>query len=104
MIMTVWFVSRHRGAQQWAADEGFAVDRLITHLDPASIAAGDVVIGSLPVNLAAEVCARGARYLHLSLPLPPELRGKELSADDLRRLGATLREFHVSAVAPTPSP
>jgi CRISPR-associated protein Csx16 len=98
--MSVWFVSRHAGAQQWAADEGFAVDHMITHLEPGNIIGGDVVIGSLPVNLAAEICARGARYMHLSLPLPPELRGKELSAEDMRRQGATLQEYRISAVAP----
>jgi len=98
--MTTWFVSRHPGAQQWAAEEGFAVDRLISHLDPASVQPDDVVIGSLPVNLAAEVCAHGARYLHLSLPLPPELRGRELSADDMRRLGASLQEFIITIPPP----
>lgn len=98
--MTTWFVSRHPGAQQWATEEGFAVDRLISHLDPARVQPDDVVIGSLPVNLAAEVCARGARYLHLSLPLPPELRGRELSADDMRRLGASLQEFIITIPPP----
>ena len=96
--MSVYFVSRHPGALQWAAQEGIAVDARISHLDTGIIQAGDIVIGSLPVNLAAEVCARGARYLHLSLAVPPELRGQELSADDLRRLGASLREFRVVAV------
>lgn len=97
--MSVWFVSRHAGARQWAKEEGFSVDQLISHLQSSQVAPGDVVIGSLPVNLAAEVCRRGARYLHLSLPLPAEMRGKELSAEDMRRLGASLQEFHVSAVA-----
>ena len=56
---------------------------------------GDVVMGVLPVSLAAEVCARGARFLHLSVEVPPELRGQELSADDLERLGAELVEYEV---------
>lgn len=70
--MTVYFVSRHPGARDWAAAEGIVVDEFIAHLDVTKAHAGDVVIGSLPVNLAAEVCARGARYLHLSLDLPAE--------------------------------
>ena len=44
---------------------------------------GDTVIGTLPVNLAAEVCARSARYLHLSLEVPREVRGRDLTADEM---------------------
>ena len=53
--------------------------------------------GSLPVNLAAQVCAAGATYWHLSLEVPVELRGLELSADDLQRLAARIERFEVSS-------
>jgi CRISPR-associated protein Csx16 len=96
--MTLYFVSRHPGAQEWAREENIAVDALVEHLDPAQVMPGDTVIGSLPVNLAAEVCERGARYLHLSLELPLTLRGRELSAQDMRRYGARLEEFTVRRV------
>jgi CRISPR-associated protein Csx16 len=96
--MTTWFVSRHPGAKDWATEEGILVDHRIEHLDVAEVAPGDVVIGSLPVNLAAEVCARGGRYLHLSLELPLELRGQELSAADMRACRARVREFRVTPV------
>ena len=56
---------------------------------------GDTVMGSLPVNLAAQVCAKGAAYWHLSVVLPLERRGQELSADELERLGAHLQLFHI---------
>lgn len=94
--MTTYFVSRHPGAQEWARQEGMAVDVVVEHLDSAIIKPGDSVIGSLPVNLAAEVCARGASYLHLALELPFELRGQELTAEDMRRCGARIEEFHIS--------
>lgn len=93
--MTTLFITRHPGAREWARRQGFAIDRLVEHLDPADIRAGDSVLGSLPVNLAAEVCGRGGRYFHLTLPLPPEWRGRELSADDMERFGARLEEFFV---------
>lgn len=93
--MTTWFVSRHPGALEWAARQGLQIDRFATHLDPAEVRCGDVVVGSLPVNLAAVVCQRGGRYLNLSLSVPAELRGKELSADQLERLGARLEEYRV---------
>jgi CRISPR-associated protein Csx16 len=41
------------------------------------------------------VCARGARYVHLALELPAARRGSELSADELRELGATLIEYRI---------
>ena len=93
--MTTWFVSRHAGAIEWAARQGLAVDRLVHHLDPALVCCGDTVMGSLPVNLAAAVCQRGARYLHLSMALPPDLRGKELTADQLDQLGAKMCEYRL---------
>ena len=92
------FVSRHPGAQQWAREEGVRVDEVVAHLDLERIGPGDTVIGSLPVNLAAAVCARGARYVHLALELPAALRGSELSADELRELGATLIEYRIDKV------
>jgi len=96
--MTTYFVSRHPGAVDWLHEQGLAVDRRVVHLDPAEVQAGDRVIGTLPVNLAAEVCVRGARYLHLSLDLPPAWRGRELSVDDMRACGARLEEYHVQRV------
>ena len=94
--MTTYFISRHPGAIEWAARQHMQVNQRIDHLDPAIVKAGDTVIGSLPVNLAAQVCAKGAAYWHLSLELPAELRGRELSADEMARLGAQLQRFCVS--------
>lgn len=95
--MTTWFISRHPGAIEWVKAQALAVDRFVAHLDPAQVQAGDTVAGSLPVQLAAEICARGARYLHLSVDLPAEYRGRELSAQDLQRLHARLTPFIVTA-------
>lgn len=96
--MTTWFVTRHPGAVEWAARQGLHIDRHVAHLAPTSIAPGDTVIGVLPVNLAARICERGAHYLNLSLDLPAEARGRELSADELERFGARLEAFEVRAM------
>ncbi|MDP2783983.1 MAG: CRISPR-associated protein Csx16 [Sulfurimicrobium sp.] len=93
--MTTYFVSRHPGAKEWVRLEGISVDAVVEHLDVSAIQSGDTVIGSLPVNLAAEVCAMGARYLHLTLELPFELRGRELTAEDMRRCGARVEDYSV---------
>jgi CRISPR-associated protein Csx16 len=93
--MTTYLITRHPGARQWVQEEGIVVDAQLDHLDVHQVRAGDIVIGSLPVNLAAEVCAHGGRYLHLSLELPFDWRGRELSPADMRRFGARLEEFRV---------
>lgn len=96
--MTTYFVSRHPGARDWATRRRLVVDRFVSHLDPGEVEAGDWVIGSLPVSLAAEVCARGGRYFHLSVVVTEKQRGTELTADDLDRLGAGLQEYRIQWV------
>ena len=96
---TTWFVSRHPGAVEWARRKGLDIDRWEAHLDPAEVRAGDTVVGSLPANLAAGVCARGARYLHLSLDLPLAWRGRELSAAELEQAGASIEQFTVQRIS-----
>lgn len=98
--MTIWFVSRHPGALDWAAGHGIGYERHVAHLDPEEVSPGDTVIGSLPVHLAGEVCARGARYFNLSLDLPANLRGRELDAATLEECKARLEEYSVTRVAP----
>lgn len=96
--MTTWFITRHPGARQWAEQQQLAIDRHCVHLDPAEISAGDTVIGSLPVHLAAAVCATGARYVNLSLDLPAHARGKELTAEELAQFNARLEEYRITPI------
>lgn len=94
--MTTYFVTRHPGATEWASQQGIEIDHRIDHIDPAIIERSDTVIGSLPVNLAAKVCQRGGRYFHLSIDIPREIRGKELTVEDMSRCNTRLEEFVVS--------
>lgn len=91
--MTTYFISRHPGAIQWARECGIAVDQQLAHLNIEEIQAGDVVIGSLPVNLVAELTRKNARYLHLTLDLPLDQRGVELDAAAMKCYGARLEEY-----------
>jgi CRISPR-associated protein Csx16 len=93
--MTTYFISRHPGAVAWAEQQGIKVDQRIAHLDIDLIESGDTVIGSLPVNLAAEVCGKGAAYIHLSLTLPAHWRGCELSALQMAECGAQLECYEI---------
>ena len=95
--MTTYLITRHPGAVEWVLRQGVSADAVLTHLDPSRIQAGDTVIGTLPVHLAAAVCARGAKFVSLTLDLPPALRGRELKVDDLEACGARLEAFVVHA-------
>lgn len=96
--MTRWFVSRHPGAKAWAKETGVEVDRWVEHLDPQEVNSGDVVMGTLPVNLAAEVCAHGARFEALCLDMGRADRGRELDAGKVSRLNGRLVAYRVETV------
>ena len=90
----IYFVSRHPGAEEWfkrhyGDTHTFIV---VSHFDPSKYR-GASVAGTLPVHLAAEVYANGGTYEHLLLDVPADYRGKELSADDMDALGATLMTY-----------
>lgn len=95
----IYFVSRHPGARDWMMSQGLLVDEVVEHIGIDQLHSGDVVIGSLPVNLAAHVCACGARYVHLTLDLPLEARGRDLTMEEMRRYGARVEEYQVRKIA-----
>lgn len=94
--MTTYFITRHQGAAQWAEQQGFTIDHVLSHFDAKIIQKDDRVLGTLPVNLAAEVCTRGGEYFHLALDVPPEYRGKELSPQQMSKFGAQLQAFYIT--------
>lgn len=101
--MTTWFVSRHSGAIAWARSAGVKVSSggVVASLDVEQVKSGDLVIGTLPINLAAEVLRRGARYEHLAMELPSDARGQELSEEDMCRYGARLERYHIELLGQT---
>ncbi|MBY6283263.1 CRISPR-associated protein Csx16 [Neisseria sicca] len=94
----IYFVSRHQGAVEWIQHQTeWKVDCFLPHLDTVKIEAGDVVLGTLPLHLAAEVCKKGAAFYFLQLPQKLQLRGSEYSVDEMNGMGACLRRFDVRA-------
>ena len=96
--MAIWFISRHEGAIEWMQQQSISVDHWATHLDLEAIQPGDIVIGILPIAIAAEVIALGARYFALILPQRASERGQEHSCASMIERGAYLQEFLVTAV------
>ena len=95
--MSIYFVTRHKGAIEWARGKGIEAEH-IDHLDPSIVQVGDKILGTLPVSLVAEICARDARYFHLTVETPQDQRGRELTPEDLDAYGARLEEFEVRKV------
>lgn len=94
--MTTYFITRHTGALDWAKLNGVHFDVHLEHLlNFDELNAGDVIIGTLPINIVADLNQMGVRYVHLSLNIPPHLRGVELTAEQLGECSASLEEFEV---------
>lgn len=95
--MTTLLISRHPSAIAWVKSK-VSVDEVLTHLtddDIAKLTTEHTVIGTLPIHLAAAVCEKGATFVYLSLDTPPELRGAELSVEQMNTLGARLENYYV---------
>ena len=93
----IYFISRHTGAIEWIKQRPIPVDCFIEHLnlEEIQLSAEDTVIGTLPVHLAAAVCATGAKFYFLQMNASLQQRGKNYSADDMRQMHCSLRRFFV---------
>ena len=92
----VYIVTRHDAAAEWILDnmekqfrfEGsmpYAAMRL-RHFamdDIGCITRGDIVVGVLPLHIAACVCTRGARFVSLQMTVPPNLRGVDITYEQM---------------------
>lgn len=100
--MSIYLVSRHRGAVEWMQHMGHHYDQHLTHLDSYdNLCAEDVVVGSLPINIVADLAECGVSYRHLSLSIPEHLRGIELTAKQLSSFDAKLEEYAVRRIVKT---
>ncbi len=87
-------VSRHRGLVQWLEEQGITGE-IISHISDPKQIRGKIVYGVLPIGLAAEADT----VVTVELPkLAPELRGKDLSVEEMKAAGARLRAFRVRRV------
>jgi len=84
-----WIVTRHEGTIS-LLKKHFTGAEVMPHLDINKIKRGDSVYGVLPIHLIHEVMSRGATFYIVSLDIPPELRGKELSEEEVLSLNLRL--------------
>ena len=85
-------VTRHPALVEFLAEQGI-VGEVVSHADEETVR-GKHVFGVLPMRLAA-LCGR---FTEVTLQLPAELRGKELSLEEIKACNPTLTTFKVVRV------
>lgn len=95
----LWLLTRHAGALAWLRETLMAPHAYnASHLSSLDgLCPGDTVAGSLPLRLAADLCARGVVVLVIDMSLSASQREGELSAAQMRAAGARLTRYRVSA-------
>lgn len=94
--MTTYFVSRHQASIDWMKQQSIQVDQWLTHLDDETkLKSGDRVIGTLPIQIVERLCKNSVEYIHLSINIPAEWRGLELSPKQLAECSPKLTAYRV---------
>jgi CRISPR-associated protein Csx16 len=92
--MTV-IVTRHAGALEWLKAKGFE-GTVVDHISAGDVQSGETIVGVLPITLVKQLLDKKCEVIVLQLPdVPKEMRGKELTADDMDRYGARLFRIKV---------
>jgi putative CRISPR-associated protein (TIGR02620 family) len=86
----VIIVTRHPAMVEFLRDYCGITGKVIAHATAADVA-GRRVVGTLPLHLAA----LAASVTEVTLNLPPELRGKELTVEQLDKYSQSLQTFVV---------
>jgi len=91
-------VTRHPALLEYLRELGMVGEdcEVLTHVSSPEQIRGKEVIGVLPLRLAAEAFS----VVEVPLDLPPELRGKELSLEELRRYAGAPKRYRVRAIDP----
>lgn len=88
----VIIVSRHAGTIEWLRERGITGE-VIAHVSDPSQVTGKIVVGNLPLHLAAQAFAVAA----IDMPnLPAEKRGQDLTPNEMDEFGARLSVYRVT--------
>lgn len=88
---SVVIVTRHAGAVEWLRQKGYTGE-VIDHIDSPSQVTGKIVIGNVPLHLAAVALQVWAINM---LNLRPDQRGKDLSPTEMDNAGAEIHKYRV---------
>ncbi|MFT0213018.1 CRISPR-associated protein Csx16 [Pseudomonas sp. F1_0610] len=99
--MTTWFISQAPTALKWMQTNHIHFDQHLASFSSQSMAKGDTVIGALTLEQAAEVCALGASYWHLSLPKEDHEQAKLSAFDVVKNPTAPYPALQAQTVSPS---
>lgn len=88
-------VTRHAGLVDYLKQEGLVDDnvKVVSHAGPQAVA-GKHVLGVLPHSLSCLT----ASFTEVQLRLPPDLRGKELTVNDVRQFAGKPVTYKVQVI------
>lgn len=86
-------VTRHEALVQYFANMGITFDKVITHATAEDVKCNDVY-GVLPLHLAS----LANTVTTVDMDLPAEMRGKELSLDDIKRYFTGMSTYKVKKI------
>lgn len=105
--MTAYVISRHTAAVEFLARKGFDGAVVVKHAADdfwSGLKSGDVVVGTLPIALAARACEKtGNPFGFLEVETPPDKRGAELTLDEMIAFKARLSWWNIEAAQPPKS-
>ena len=94
--MKILVVTRHTATCNWLKTRLAEHDLHFTAHFTAEMTEGfEVVVGILPINLVADLNARGIRFFMVTMEVPAELRGKELTEEQMVECNVKLEQFCV---------
>jgi hypothetical protein len=86
-------VTRHEALVQYFANMGLTFDKVIAHATPEDITGNDVY-GVLPLHLAS----LADTVTTIDMNLPAEMRGKELSLEDIKKYLVDISTYKVEKI------
>ena len=89
-------VSRHPAFLEFLKEIGLVDENtpIISHADPSEISGKTVITSGIPLHLAA----LAKRVITVDLALPPELRGEELTVEDMKKYLKGITEYEVRKI------
>ena len=98
--MKVLIVTRHAATVEWLKSTMLDDNQImvVAHYTPGMAQGYDYIVGILPIQLVEELCAEGIRYYQVTMDVPEEFRGKELTVEQMDQFGARLVQYNVEVV------
>lgn len=91
--MNPLIITRHQGLVDWLKKHYNITGTIIPHVTNPNLLTGRIVIGILPLHLAA----KAQEIWTIDMPnLPAEKRGQEVTAEEMEQFGATLSKYKVT--------